>query len=80
MSPKKSNGLSRKWWRTRCLIPDFDGAVFSLKWREALWDKLRSRDDLSNGPEVDFMDTKSDTELVLRPSPLPHADVPTPTP
>jgi hypothetical protein len=21
----------------RCLIPDFDGAIFSLEWRDALW-------------------------------------------
>ena len=24
---------------TRCLIPRFDGAIFSLEWKEALWDK-----------------------------------------
>lgn len=24
----------------RCLIPWFDGAIFSLKWKEAAWDKL----------------------------------------
>jgi hypothetical protein len=24
---------------TRCLIPEFDGAIFSLKWKEALWDR-----------------------------------------
>jgi len=23
----------------RCLIPRFDGAIFSLEWKEALWDK-----------------------------------------
>ena len=23
----------------RCLIPQFDGAIFSLEWKEALWDK-----------------------------------------
>ena len=24
----------------RCLIPDFDGAIFSLEWKEALWDRF----------------------------------------
>jgi hypothetical protein len=24
----------------RCLIPDFDGAVFSREWKEALWAKF----------------------------------------
>ncbi len=28
--------LSRNW----CLIPGFDGVVFSLEWKEALWDKF----------------------------------------
>jgi len=27
------------WW-TRCLIPGFDGAVFSGEWKEALWDRF----------------------------------------
>src|SRR5690606_11562506 len=26
--------------RTRCLVPDFNGAIFSDKWKEALWDKF----------------------------------------
>ena len=26
--------------RARCLIPDFDGAIFSLEWKEALWDRF----------------------------------------
>ena len=25
---------------TRCLIPWFDGAIYSLEWKEALWDKF----------------------------------------
>ncbi len=25
---------------SRCLIPDFDGAVFSLEWKEALWGRF----------------------------------------
>jgi hypothetical protein len=25
---------------TRCLIPDFDGAIFSQGWRDSLWDKF----------------------------------------
>ncbi|MNG46578.1 hypothetical protein D3C78_302400 [compost metagenome] len=25
---------------TRCLVPDFDGEIFSRKWKEALWDKF----------------------------------------
>jgi hypothetical protein len=25
---------------TRCLIPDFDGAIFSATWKEAPWDKF----------------------------------------
>ncbi|MBQ0805896.1 MAG: hypothetical protein KBT65_13685, partial [Sulfitobacter sp.] len=24
----------------RCLIPWFDGAIYSLEWKEALWDKF----------------------------------------
>ncbi|MFW1667356.1 hypothetical protein ACG9WT_17215, partial [Acinetobacter ursingii] len=24
----------------RCLVPDFNGAIFSDKWKEALWDKF----------------------------------------
>ncbi|WP_300075050.1 hypothetical protein, partial [uncultured Ruegeria sp.] len=24
----------------RCLIPRFDGAIHSLEWKEALWDKF----------------------------------------
>jgi hypothetical protein len=28
------------WRATSCLIPDFDGAVLSLSWREALWDRF----------------------------------------
>ncbi|PHR54100.1 MAG: hypothetical protein COA47_15945, partial [Robiginitomaculum sp.] len=24
---------------TSCLIPRFDGAIYSLEWKEALWDK-----------------------------------------
>lgn len=24
----------------RCLIPRFDGAIFSVGWKEALWDKF----------------------------------------
>jgi hypothetical protein len=24
----------------RCLVPAFDGAIFSLGWKEALWDKF----------------------------------------
>jgi len=24
----------------RCLIPDFDGAIFSSEWRDALWDRF----------------------------------------
>lgn len=27
-------------WRIRCLVPAFDGALFSLEWKEALWDKF----------------------------------------
>ena len=26
--------------RARCLIPRFDGAILSQKWKEALWDKF----------------------------------------
>ena len=26
--------------QTRCLIPWFDGAIYSLEWKEALWDKF----------------------------------------
>src|SRR5208337_4622673 len=26
--------------RIRCLIPVFDGAVFSTEWKEALWDRF----------------------------------------
>jgi hypothetical protein len=26
-----------QWTATRCLIPDFDGAILSCDWRDALW-------------------------------------------
>lgn len=26
--------------KARCLVPDFNGAIFSDKWKEALWDKF----------------------------------------
>ena len=25
---------------TRCLVPDFDGVIYSKAWRDALWDKF----------------------------------------
>ncbi|WP_205928085.1 hypothetical protein, partial [Rhizobium leguminosarum] len=31
-------GIDKIW--PRCLIPDFDGAIFSQAWRDSLWDKF----------------------------------------
>jgi len=30
------------WKCPRCLVPAFDGAIFSLEWKEALWDKFHT--------------------------------------
>ncbi|MBQ0803914.1 MAG: hypothetical protein KBT65_03430 [Sulfitobacter sp.] len=36
-----SNRISQSAYNTpRCLIPWFDGAIYSLEWKEALWDKF----------------------------------------
>lgn len=32
--------VRKKKPETRCLVPDFNGAIFSDKWKEALWDKF----------------------------------------
>jgi subtilisin family serine protease len=32
-------GMRGVAYDVRCLIPRFDGAIFSLEWKEALWDK-----------------------------------------
>ena len=42
---KVSDGLVDKLLKgalevSRCLVPDFNGAIFSDKWKEALWDKF----------------------------------------
>jgi len=34
------NNRLKRFVRTRCLVPAFDGAIFSLEWKEALWDKF----------------------------------------
>ncbi len=31
---------ARRGVRSRCLIPEFDGAVLSSEWKEALWAKF----------------------------------------
>ncbi len=36
-TPAKKAPAKRK---PRCLIPGFDGALFSLEWRDALWDRF----------------------------------------
>ena len=33
-------GRGRMSRSTRCLIPRFDGAILSLEWKEAAWDKF----------------------------------------
>ena len=30
-------GLLQQLGFTRCLVPGFDGAIFSVEWKEALW-------------------------------------------
>jgi hypothetical protein len=32
-------GLEHMFSTLKCLIPQFDGAICSLEWKEALWDK-----------------------------------------
>lgn len=37
ISAGASNLAQRTDIQARCLIPGFDGAIFSLEWKEALW-------------------------------------------
>ncbi len=34
-----SDALNAVGHMTRCLIPRFDGAILSLEWKEAIWDR-----------------------------------------
>ncbi len=40
--PTENDGLPRQGCgvATRCLIPDFNGALFSSEWKEALWSRF----------------------------------------
>lgn len=47
-----------------CLIPGFDGAVFSREWKEALWARFRS--DLVGIDAEDVRFTAAGVDVVLR--------------